>query len=153
MGTFDGRRLQADRRAGVDAALAEDLVEQFREAVHHLWRLLEAGNAVDHPQHLDHARDPAQIAEYRLGLRQLLDRAQARRLVALLDGVGLADAPAPGLSVPSGRCRSGKVRRLPVITPGAIAGCIDRASGSSIPRSCSFSSGVMRFSLTNRKPD
>src|SRR5829696_1018326 len=32
-----------------------------------------------------------------------------------------------------------------------MAGCIDRASGSSIPRSCSFSSGVMRSSLTNQK--
>jgi hypothetical protein len=38
---------------------------------------------------------------------------------------------------------------LPVITPGAIAGCIDRASGSSMLSSCSFSSGVMRFSLTH----
>src|SRR5829696_2634611 len=100
--------LQADRRAGVDTALAEDLVEQLREAVHHLWRLPEAGNAVDHPQHLDHARDPAQIAEDRLGLRQLLDRAEARGLVALLDGVGLADASTPRLTVPSGRRGSGE---------------------------------------------
>src|SRR5215204_6785571 len=91
--------LQADRLAGVDTALAEDLVEQLRETVHDLWCLLEAGNAVDHPQHLDHARDPAQIAEDRLGLGELLDGAQARRLVALFNGVGLPDSPAPRLPI------------------------------------------------------
>src|SRR5688572_19238865 len=32
-----------------------------------------------------------------------------------------------------------------------MAGWIDRASGSSMPSSCSFSSGVMRCSLTHQK--
>src|SRR5918995_5611495 len=96
----------------MDATLAEDLVEQFGEAVHHLRRLLETGDAVDHPQYLDHAGDPAQVAEHRLGLRQLLDGAEACRLVALLDAVGLADAPAPGLTVAGGRSGAGEVEEV-----------------------------------------
>ena len=67
------------------ALVAEHFDHQVGGAVHHLRPVGEAGRRIDEAAEPDHAGDLVEIAERRLDLRQEIDGAGARGLLAVLD--------------------------------------------------------------------
>ncbi len=81
-----GQRSDTDGGAGMAALVAEGCDHQVGRAVEHLGSVEEIRRGIDKaakPHHADHL---VEIAERGLDLRQQIDRATARRRVALLDG-------------------------------------------------------------------
>ena len=86
---FDGdaawQGSDADRRAGVPAAFAENIGQEIRGAVHHEMRIGEIRDGVDEADHLYEAHDALEIAERRLQLREDVDGAEPRGCAPLVD--------------------------------------------------------------------
>src|SRR5258708_7253870 len=76
----------ADGGAGMTALVAEGCDHQVGGAVHHLGAVGEAYHRIDEAAESHHAGDLVEIAESGLELRQDVDRAGARRLLAVFDG-------------------------------------------------------------------
>src|SRR5581483_1788206 len=85
---------RADRRACVDAALAEGVLEQLGCAVDHGRRRAEPGRAVDEREHLDDPGDALEVADLAAQAREARDDAQPCCLLALLERELSADLPA-----------------------------------------------------------
>src|SRR5439155_1470560 len=87
---LDGRvgrqRGDADRGAGMAALVAEGCDHQVGRAIEHLGPVEEIRRGIDEAAEPHHAHHLVEIAERGLDLRQQIDRAAARRRVALLDG-------------------------------------------------------------------
>src|ERR1700750_3210008 len=57
-----GQRAHADRRAGVPAAVAENLDEEIGTAVDHFGVVFEIRGGVHHAEYLDDVLDPVEVA-------------------------------------------------------------------------------------------
>src|SRR5262249_39954718 len=85
-GDAPGKRIDADGRAGVTSALAEDGHHQIGGPVHHL-RLIREIGAVDEAARADATDDPIEISATGVAnRRQDMQRAETRGLLTLFDG-------------------------------------------------------------------
>ena len=105
----------ADGGAGMPSLVAEDFNDQIRSAVHHLWPVEKIRHRRDKPAEPHDARDAVEIADRGLDLRQQVDRAGARRALALFDADPAAKLSGcrPVCRLPRGRAgrrRSGDCR-------------------------------------------
>ena len=87
----DRQRGDADRGARMPALVAEHRDHEVGGAVHHLGAVEEGRRGIDEAAEANHPLDLVEIAERRLDLRQHVDRAGARRLLAVLDRYAVAE--------------------------------------------------------------
>jgi hypothetical protein len=92
-GDMAGELVDADSRAGVAAAVAEDLDQEFGGVVHGEWLVAEARGAGDEAEDLD---DASRAVEAAGGGAPLVDR-QLRADLALVGELAVALGPMPAV--------------------------------------------------------
>src|SRR6266545_1560028 len=122
-GNAEGQGGDADGGAGVAAGLAEHLAEQLAGAVDHLGVVGEAGLGGDEAGDLDHAADPAEVAQLGLERGQHVDGAHPGGGGALVDAQAVGAEPAGPLRLPADqRHLAGDVEQVAGADAGDVRG-------------------------------